>query len=426
MLLWLLVASPCPSASRTVTIHNDKPRLDVDGNVVDAFGGTIVAHPNGTYFLYGESYGNQTLATPYPWADWPRLKVYTSPDLVSWTLRGDPLPMAPGTLWIPQVVFHEQTQRFIMWYGSGGWMTALSTDGINFVPAAGPFASRFCPRGGGAASAASDRACTTDGTGILVDDDGTGYVAFAAMPPGFDEPDHPGWPGHVAHNYGHIVSIERMTPDLLRTSRVNVTGLFPDDFVESPSLFKRKGRYYLSYGSCCCGCAEGGGQVVFSAPAIEGPWVKQPHADVNCRSATAPICGGYSARDAEVDALVWHAQWFAPSTIPLANGETQVLLNGHRWLSGPNRPEGCFDICGNGRPWGRGNATLCQVGGDQYRIATDFSVWYPLEFDDANGGTVLPMRPLASFELELPELPWGSADHSQGSSIQSPLHLHLQ
>jgi hypothetical protein len=75
---------------------------------------------SGTYYLYGEAYGNQTLATPYPWSNYPRLNVYTSPDLVSWTLRGDPLPMIPGTLWIPNVVYHEPTKKFIMWFGSGG------------------------------------------------------------------------------------------------------------------------------------------------------------------------------------------------------------------------------------------------------------------------------------------------------------------
>ena len=80
----------------------------------------------------------------------------------------------------------------------------------------------------------------------MIDDDGSGYVAFASMPPGFDEPGNPSWPGHVAHGYGHIVSIERLTPNLTHTSYVNVTGFFPDDFVESPSLFKRKGWYYLT------------------------------------------------------------------------------------------------------------------------------------------------------------------------------------
>ena len=42
---------------------------------------------NGTFFLYGEAYGNQTLAAPYPWKLWPRLKVYTSTFLRLFTLE---------------------------------------------------------------------------------------------------------------------------------------------------------------------------------------------------------------------------------------------------------------------------------------------------------------------------------------------------
>lgn len=95
---------------------------------------------------------------------------------------------------------------------------------------------------------------------------------------------------------GHIVSIERMTPDLLGTSEVNVTGFFPDDFVESPSLFKRKGWYYLTYGSCCCGCSEGGGQAVFKARAIEGPWERQSVLNFDWDLGKF---GGYSA-------VFWH------------------------------------------------------------------------------------------------------------------------
>lgn len=239
----LLLLSVCVSA-RIVTLHNDHARRDINGDYIDAHDGKILEH-NGTYYLYGEAYGNQTLATPYPWKQWPRLKVYTSHDLTNWTLRGDPLPMVAGTLWVPNVIYHKETNRFIMWYGSGSWGSATSTDGINFTPSKyGMFSSRFSGKKGDG---------KTDGTGIFVDDDGQGYVAFAAMPPGFDEPGHPGWPGHIAHNYGHIVSIERMSPDLLTSTKVNVSGFFPDDFVESPSLFKRKGTYYVTYGSCCCG-----------------------------------------------------------------------------------------------------------------------------------------------------------------------------
>eukprot|EP00937_MAST-01D_sp_MAST-1D-sp2_P004462 g4462.t1 len=382
------------SAARVVTIHNDQPRLDVNGDYVDAHDGMILHH-NGTFYLYGEAYGDQTLATRYPWAQWPRLKVYTSPDLVTWTLRGDPLPMVTGTLWIPNVQWHAPTSRFIMWFGNGGWSTATSADGIHFEPANLHLSSRVDPPHG-----------RTDGTGVFVDDDGTGYVAFASDPPGFDSPTHPGWPGHTAHNFGHIVSVERLTPDLLNSTRENVTGWFPDDFVESPSLFKRAGWYYLTYGSCCCGCQEGGGQVVFKARAVGGPWVRQAHADINCRDASAPACGGYSRRDDKYSDLVHHAQWWGPSRIPLASGGEQIIFVGRRWLSGPNLPAGCFDICSNGKPLGDGNRSRCQDGGEKYLMRSDYSVWYPLEFDEASGD-ILPMKPMPSFTLELPDPPAG-------------------
>ena len=61
-----------------VTIRNDVARLAVDGSYVDAHDGMVLEH-EGTYFLYGEAYCNQTLGTPYPWTDWPRLAVYTCP-----------------------------------------------------------------------------------------------------------------------------------------------------------------------------------------------------------------------------------------------------------------------------------------------------------------------------------------------------------
>jgi hypothetical protein len=200
------------AGAKRVTIRNDEPRRDVNGDYVDAHDGKIIEH-GGLYYLYGEAYGSQTLATPYPWKAWPRLKVYTSPDMVSWTLRGDPLPMVAGTLWIPNVIYDAPSKRFIMWFGCGGWRTATSEDGIHFEPLSGVFASRL------------GMVARTDGTGWMIDDDGTGYVAFASMPPGFDEPGNPKWPGHVAHGYGHIVSIERLTPNYTHTSYVNVTGI---------------------------------------------------------------------------------------------------------------------------------------------------------------------------------------------------------
>ena len=195
--------------TQTVTIHNDRARLAVDGTYVDAHDGMILHH-GGVYYLYGESYGNQTLAEPYPWQSVPRLLVYTSSDLVNWTCRGDPLPMVKGTLWIPNVIYDSKTTQFIMWYGSGGWASATSKDGINFTPSKyGRFSSRFGDKAG------------TDGTGLFVDDDGQGYVVFASKPPGIDMPGTSCPPEIVdCHHYGHIVSIEKITDDYLTTTKV--------------------------------------------------------------------------------------------------------------------------------------------------------------------------------------------------------------
>lgn len=108
-----------------------------------------------------------------------------------------------------------------------------------------------------------------------------------------------------------MTSIERLSPDLLSSSKVNVTGFFPDSYNESPGLFKRGSTYILTYGSCCCACRGGSGVVVFTAPSIEGPWTRQAHGDVNCANATAPICGGFGARTTDRDQLVYNARKYA-------------------------------------------------------------------------------------------------------------------
>ena len=64
-------------------------------------------------------------------------------------------------------------QTFVMWFGSGGWQTATSKDGINFTPSGhGTFFSRFGAEG------------RTDGTGFFIDDDGT----VSPLPPPYPLP----------------------------------------------------------------------------------------------------------------------------------------------------------------------------------------------------------------------------------------------
>ena len=42
------------------------------------------------------------------------------------------------------------------------------------------------------------------------------------------------------------------------SSSGETVAVLPDYFVEGAMLFKRKGRYYVMYGSCCCACRSAG------------------------------------------------------------------------------------------------------------------------------------------------------------------------
>lgn len=368
-----LLSLVAPAGARNVTLYNDRPRLDVAGAAVDAHDGAIV-YFNGAYFLYGEYYGNLT-GSSFAGGGWgaaPQLSVYSSPDLVAWTFRGhlfnSSVPDgASYTKWIPTALVRDGT--ITLWFGSGAWSVATSRDGVSFALASRYETSRF----GG----------STDGTGLMLDDDNlTGYVAFAALQKG------------GALNGGHLVSIERLAPDLLSSSKVNVSGFFPLDYTESPSLFKRAGHYYALLSSCCCACRGGSGLAVYTAASVFGPWTLQPgRSDVNC-AADVPICGAFGARQVGRADLVFNAQWFSVSLIPLAGGGTAYLLNGRRWLSGAGNNAACDDMCDNdGRPF----APCVNAA---YKLRDDYDVWYPLEFDA--GGNVLPLRPLDSFTLDLP------------------------
>ncbi len=377
LLLALLICSGC---ARLVTIYNDRPRYDIAGNIVDAHDGNIVFH-NGTYFLYGEFYGNLTGApfTNGGWGAAPQLSVYTSADLTAWTFRGhlfnSSVPSGAGfTKWIPTALWSPACSCFVLWFGSGGWAVATSVDGVSFDLVSNGATSRF----GG----------STDGTGIFLDDDGQGYVVFAALSTG------------GALNGGHLISIERLAPDLLSSSKVNVSGLFPIDYVESPALFKRNGRYYVASGSCCCACRGGSGLAIYSSDSVLGPWVLQQLgptgvSDINCNDTAVEICGAFGARTAGEAEIVWNAQWWSVSTIPLAGGGSTLLLNGRRWLSGEGNDPACGDMCGNG-----GHDAPCINAA--YQLRTDLDVWYPLEFDAA--GNVLPLHALPSFTLDLPDV----------------------
>jgi len=188
------------------------------------------------------------------------------------------------------------------------------------------------------------------------------YVAYDAMQaPGMKD---------------HMVAIDRLSPDLLSSTGVTVA-VMPDSFVEGTMLFKRKGIYYIIYGSCCCACREGSGAVVLSSTHISVPWTRQSR-DVNC-NADVPICAGMASEfpaQRPTGDLTISAQGISVSTIPTGvAGEYTYLWQGMRWLSGANNPTNCTSLCT--APTG-----VCAQSPD-YRTAADFDYWIPLEFDQS-------------------------------------------
>eukprot|EP01043_Picozoa_sp_COSAG02_P011503 COSAG02_NODE_423_length_22576_cov_62.034791_15_plen_389_part_00 len=253
-----------------VTLSNKEPRRDTEGKIINCHDGNIVGPVNGTYFLYGEWYGDGNFVVSGE-EDLPKLSVYTSRTLAqgSWEFRGllhnntEPgweksphWPWAPHGVWYsPSAIWSPARQRFVIYWSASqaGCCDALfgiaqSTDGIHF--------ELMTMQG------LSGLNVSTDDSSLLIDDDGVGYVAYTAMDPGSagaacspmpqDCPNEPGrtfcssnqtkdqchyppspcpaCPGgrdkpspRPAHPHNHMVAIDRLSPDLLRCAHTTCT-----------------------------------------------------------------------------------------------------------------------------------------------------------------------------------------------------------
>lgn len=302
-----------------VTIRNDIHRTDTDGNIIDCHSGNIVA-VNGTFYMYGEKYDNVSGVGPSPPLLRPRIVVYTSSDLVTWTNKGEVFSTWPnypyGTFFTPWAVYDKIRNRFVLWFNAyvhgcceGNWGVATSDDGLHFtvlsMNVSGTYASVDC-------------------NSILMDDDGTGYLLYTSE----------------AEDHTH--SIQLLSEDYTNTTGTNY-GLFGPSYTEGGVLFKEGDLYHFGAGSCCCFCRNGSGWVHYTSPSISGPWTRQAY-DLNCNSSDpAAICGGYGER--ADDPIRINAQGIGMSHIPLANGGTAHIWHGDRFLTAPYASPTCPDEC---------------------------------------------------------------------------------
>ncbi|MGI5208782.1 family 43 glycosylhydrolase [Spirillospora sp. CA-108201] len=214
-------------------------RFDTDGNAVDAHDGAIQRFGD-TYYLYGTSYD-----CGYQWqvnTSFCGFKVYSSPDLVHWTDRGNVVqPRDCKFCFRPHAVYNETTRKYVLWVND-----QEAADRFRVYTAdrpTGPFTEQPVPDLPGGTH------CTAD-LDVFVDDDGSGYLACS--------------------NAGWHVAVIKLTSDYLRAAGpYDVTGVTR---VEAPSIFKRNGVYYLTMSDPNCGYCTATGTSYLTATSPLGPW----------------------------------------------------------------------------------------------------------------------------------------------------------
>lgn len=262
-LLVIWKSSFCQQPSTTIVNFNKRGeqvmKFTSMGEAIDAHDGEI-AYFNGVYYLYGTSYG-----CGFSWgikdAPFCGFKTYSSTDMVNWTDRGEMFD-ASTPVWQsrcngntygcfrPHVIYNKKTSLYVLWINvydnRVGFRVFTSKSPV------GPFKEVAEPRL--AVNSDSPVAGLNNGDhDTFVDDDGVGYIAYTD------------W-----RTTGTIV-IEQLSNDYLTGTGKHVKSVTAGN-TEAPSLFKRKGLYYVTYSDPNCGYCSGTGTSYKTAKSPLGPW----------------------------------------------------------------------------------------------------------------------------------------------------------
>ncbi|WP_255563241.1 family 43 glycosylhydrolase [Mucilaginibacter sp. 21P] len=234
-------------------------RYSTAGDAVDAHDGEI-AQFNGVYYLYGTSYD-----CGFEWgnkgAPFCGFKVYSSKDLNNWTDRGY-LFDAKTKIWQtrcdgktygcfrPHVIYNKLTKLYVLWINVYdnvvGYRVFTSRSPVGpFTEVAEPI---LAVNGDMPAAGLNNGDHDT-----FVDDDGIAYLAYTD------------W-----RTKGTIV-IEKLSADYLTGTGEHVKAVTSGE-TEAPGLFKRNGRYYVTYSDPNCGYCSGTGTSYKTAMSPLGPW----------------------------------------------------------------------------------------------------------------------------------------------------------
>ncbi len=302
----------------SVTIQNTEPRLDVNGEIIDAHDGCLQFF-EGRYYLYGTAYGKSA-----GFSINNRFRVYSSSDLEHWNLEGEILKAPPdGVYYRPYVIYNAATQKYVLWYN---WYPKLWDGQIGVAVSDTPVGPFTIVNAKVELSHASDQ--PGDG-GLFVDKDGTAYFIYTVI------------------GQDHAIRIERLRSDFLGSTKE--TSKILGKGCEAPALFRRNGRYYALFDSTCCFCKEGSGARVLTASSPLGPYSELPN--INRDVAGQPIVAAQQTFVASIPtsqgtALIWMAdRW----------GSRLDGIKGHdlQFWSAPLRftPDGAIEPIENVREW---------------------------------------------------------------------------
>ncbi|KAK5135352.1 hypothetical protein LTR08_005294 [Meristemomyces frigidus] len=304
----LSLASAVLSQAAQVTFDNTRRLLfDVDGNQIDAYGSKINLF-NGSYYLYGNSFSIQGVAFG--------IKSYSSLDLENWNYEGflfDPYGNNPctasGGCGRPHIVYNANSKRYVLWAnaGSSGYQVATS------VSPSGPFVflnstAAIDPQFDGLQPA--DFTVETFGS--------KGYIVFSALN-FMDSRAGSIWPPIF-----QTLHVSELTDDFTNTTLVsypvisNETDLI-DQEAESPDIFMRHGKYYIS-ASNTCGYCNGSIGLLYRSDSFQGPWIRQIIAGYSCEGQVEGVLPLHDPTTGKVT-NVWHS-----TSVP---GGPRVGFGGH-------------------------------------------------------------------------------------------------
>ncbi|MEI7909978.1 MAG: glycoside hydrolase family 43 protein [Verrucomicrobiota bacterium] len=275
----LVLAKAAPVITQ---FHPGEVWPDSDGAPINAHGGGILFH-QGTYYWYGEIKQGKTYL-PKVNASWGGTRVdvvgvscYSSTDLLHWANRGNVLPAVPGgdldpkkVLERPKVVHNAKTGKFVLWFHSDSVDYAAARCGVavadtpigpfkylgNFRPNANqwPIHITDAEKKDPTSQLAKDFAVgqmARDMT-LFVDDDGKAYL-FAAS------------------EANPTMQVSELTDDYLKTTG-KYARIFQGRSMEAPTVFKRKGKYYVIASGCSAWAPNAARSAV--ADSIWGPWTE--------------------------------------------------------------------------------------------------------------------------------------------------------